>query len=84
MKDLSNPFSNVTVELLLAILRCEDNMILAFPFYMGHTLPILHNVLLFKALCGAFLRGTLYFLLAGSAKPFQVSRPKAVVYLRLN
>jgi hypothetical protein len=34
------------------------------------------------ALAGAFLVERRYFIYAGSAKPFQVSRPKAVVYLR--
>ena len=34
------------------------------------------------ALAGAFLVERRYFIYAGSAKPFQVSRPKAVVYVR--
>ena len=57
-------------------------MILAFPFYMSHTLPIIHSVLLLVNLSEAFLMRTFLFDFAGSAKPFQVSRPKAVVYFR--
>jgi hypothetical protein len=57
-------------------------MVLAFPFHMSHTLPIFHCVLLLVAPLGAFLMRTLLFHIYGTAKPFQVSRPKAVVYVR--
>jgi hypothetical protein len=57
-------------------------MVLAFSFHMSHTLPILHCVLLLVTPLGAFLMRTLLFHIYGTAKPFQVSRPKAVVYVR--
>jgi hypothetical protein len=70
------------VELFLAVFGDKYNMILAFPFHMSHTLPIFHCGLLLVDPFGAFLTRTLLFDISGSAKPFQVSRPKAVFYFR--
>jgi hypothetical protein len=45
LKYLTNPSPDSAVKLFLAVFGNKHNMILAFPLYMSHTLPILHSVL---------------------------------------
>jgi hypothetical protein len=59
-------------------------MILAFLFYVGHTLPILHSVLHVLGPARGLPHGATLFFSPGTANPFHVSRPKAVVYFRNN
>ncbi len=80
MEDLTYSSSDIAVEPLPAVLWREYNMILAFPFDMGHTLPILHNVLLIQRPSRGLPQVDVIFFHAGTAKPFQFSRPKAVAY----
>ena len=46
LKYITNALSHSTVKSFLAVLGDKGNIILAFPFHMSHTLPILHSVLL--------------------------------------
>ena len=70
LKYFANPSPYFTVKLFLAVFGYKYDMILAFPFNMGHTLPILHSVLHDHRPCRGLPRGATLFYLRRIGKAF--------------
>ena len=84
MKNSANSFSNITIELFLSVFWSENNMILAFSFNMSHTLPILHNILLFSSPFGSLPQGVVIFFIRWIGKAFSSLTAVGRGFLKLN
>jgi hypothetical protein len=70
LKHIATALSHSTVKSFLAVFGDKDNMILAFPFHMSHTLPILHSVLLSRCLFEGLPQEDAFILYRRNGKAF--------------